>query len=84
MSLKEDQNMADKNLGKQIPNNVVAIGASTCCAEDCKKKSDLAGFCHDHFAWFKAGLITREGAKAADFDKKHYQWELSKAKRKAA
>lgn len=70
--------MADK-FEKQIPNNVVPIGSSgACCAEGCKKKSDRANFCPEHFAWFKAGLVTREGARASDFDKKFYHYSAKK------
>ncbi len=77
--------MSDKkNFEKQIPNNVIALGPTKCQAEDCKSKPSKAGFCGPHFEWFKAGLITKEGAKAADFDKKHYHWELSRQKKKAA
>ena len=72
--------MADKKFDKQIPNNIVAIGSSSaCCAEGCKKKSELANFCTEHFAWFKAGLVTREGARASDFDKKYYHYSAKKA-----
>ncbi len=42
-----------------------------CKSEDCKKKPDAAGFCQEHFAWFKWGLVTLEGVKARDFDKKY-------------
>ena len=71
--------MADKKFEKQIPNNVISLESSKCCGEGCKKKSEKAGFCAEHFDWFKAGLITREGAKAADFDKNYYQYVGKKA-----
>lgn len=71
--------MADNKFEKQIPNNVVSLESSRCSAEGCKKKSDKAGFCTEHFEWFKAGLITKEGLKAADFEKKYYQY-ISKKK----
>lgn len=67
--------MSDKkNLEKQVPNNVVPLGATKCCFEDCKHKPSRAGFCETHFEWFKEGMITKEGMKAPDFDKKHYYW----------
>lgn len=73
--------MSDKkNLEKQVPNNVVALGATKCCYEDCKSKPQRASFCNEHFDWFKAGLITKEGMRASDFDKKHYHYEMSKKK----
>lgn len=77
--------MSDKkNFDKQIPNNVIPLGPTKCIAEDCKSKPAKAGFCDHHFTWFKAGLITKDGAKAADFDKKHYHWELANQKKRAA
>jgi hypothetical protein len=76
--------MAKKEgLEKQVPNNVVAIGSSSCVAEDCKKKSERAGFCGEHFDWFKAGLVGRDGHKASDFDKKFYHYEAAKRKKVA-
>lgn len=54
----------------KMPSNVVSLNDHKCRAEDCKKKPDRAGFCTEHYAWFKWGLITMEGYKARDFDKK--------------
>lgn len=71
--------MADAKFSKQIPNNVVSLESSRCTSEGCKKKSELASFCKEHFEWFKAGLITKEGAKAPDFDKKYYHYAAKKA-----
>lgn len=42
-----------------------------CREEECKKKPERAGFCSEHYDWFKWGLITMEGYKARDFDKKY-------------
>jgi len=50
-------------------NNVISLNA-TCLAEACKKKPQVAGFCEEHFTWFKEGLVTKEGIKPIDFDKK--------------
>ncbi len=66
------------NFEKQIPNNVIPLASTKCVAEDCKKKHERAGFCAEHFDWFKAGLITREGLKASDFDKKYYHYSAAK------
>jgi len=41
-----------------------------CIGEGCKKKPDAAGFCEEHFIWFKEGMLTKEGKKPSDFDKK--------------
>jgi hypothetical protein len=64
----------NKKIEKQVPNNVVQLGATKCIAEGCNKKHVKASFCTEHFEWFKAGLITKEGGKAADFEKKHYHF----------
>lgn len=49
----------------------VANLPTACKAEGCKKKSDKMDFCNEHYDWFKFGLITREGVKPIDFDKKY-------------
>ena len=64
--------MSEKLKHKQAApagNNVVAM-TSQCGCEGCKKKSDLMNFCQEHYDWFKFGLITKEGKKPVDFDKK--------------
>lgn len=68
----------NKKIEKQVPNNVIQLGPTKCMAEDCKQKPAKAGFCTEHFDWFKAGLITKEGMKAADFEKKHYHYMRAK------
>jgi hypothetical protein len=73
--------MADKK-PNLVPNNVVSLADARCQSEGCKAKAKRASFCDEHFEWFKAGLITKEGKPASDFDKK-YQHFLS-AKKKAA
>ena len=49
--------------------NVVQL-VTKCTAQDCKAKPSVAGFCDEHFLWFKEGLLTKSGAKPIDFDKK--------------
>jgi hypothetical protein len=49
--------------------NVVSL--SRCKAEGCSKKSEVMDFCKEHFDWFKFGLITKEGKRPVDFDKKY-------------
>lgn len=49
--------------------NVVSL--SMCPVEKCGKKASRSEFCEEHFAWFKEGLIARNGAKPKDFDKKY-------------
>lgn len=55
----------------QNPNAPGQANEHQCRGEDCKKKPELAGFCQEHFAWFKWGLITMQGAKSRDFEKKY-------------
>ena len=45
-----------------------------CHAEGCKKKTERIGFCNEHFLWFKAGLIKKDGTYPKDFDKKYIQY----------
>lgn len=42
-----------------------------CKAESCNAKIARMNFCDEHFTWFKEGLITKEGQKPKDFDKKY-------------
>ena len=58
-------------------NNVV--GMNQCRSEKCSKKEGKLGFCQEHYGWFKEGLITREGKRPSDFDKK-YQAYMQRAK----
>lgn len=58
--------------------NVIQLSAHKCLADNCKAKPTLAGFCNEHYAWFKEGLITKEGHKAKDFDKKYYAYSQRK------
>jgi hypothetical protein len=50
--------------------NAAATTATKCAAETCTKKPQVAGFCEEHFRWFKEGILTKEGKKPVDFDKK--------------
>ncbi len=45
----------------------------------CAKKEARAGFCDEHFLWFKEGLINRKGEKPSDFDKKYQNFMRKKA-----
>ena len=53
-----------------VPQNVVQL-PSACPVEGCGKKPKRSSFCAEHFEWFKAGLISRQGQKPKDFDKKY-------------
>lgn len=63
--------MSTKLKHQQAPasSNVVAM-TSKCGCEGCGKKSDLMNLCAEHYDWFKFGLITKEGKRPSDFDKK--------------
>lgn len=63
---------------KKEQNNVVAI-TERCTAEECKAKPERASFCKEHFAWFKEGLITKDGKRPKDFQKKYAQYMSRKA-----
>lgn len=60
----------ENNAQNNSPNNVIALPTS-CAAENCGSKAKRAGFCEEHFMWFKEGLVRRNGEKAKDFDKKY-------------
>ncbi len=59
--------------------NVIPL--SKCCAEGCSKKSDLLNFCNEHYDWFKFGVITKEGKRPSDFDKKYQAYQAHSKKR---
>ena len=61
--------------------DVVAIGSGQCLSEECKKKASRAGFCEEHYVWFKEGLLNKKGQRPSDFDKKH---QAFLARKKAA
>ncbi len=61
----------DKKQNVPAPmNNVVAM-PNRCGVKDCKKAPTLVNFCAEHYEWFKFGMITKNGDKPVDFDKKH-------------
>lgn len=74
----------NKKLDKQIPNNVISLTSSQCKAEGCKVKATRAEFCEEHFSWYKASLINKNGQRVPDFDKKHYVWAASQPQKKKA
>ncbi|MCE3010387.1 MAG: hypothetical protein LW875_07230 [Proteobacteria bacterium] len=67
------------NTEKQVPNNVIPLHSSKCNAEGCKAKPSRASFCEEHYTWFKEGLITLQGDKAKDFDKKYHAFMRRKS-----
>lgn len=79
--------MADKKSAKPNPTpaqaqgqgQVISLVAEKCTAEGCKAKPSKANFCNEHYTWFKEGLLTLDGKKAKDFDKKYHAWMRRKS-----
>jgi hypothetical protein len=67
---------------KKGADNVVGIGQ--CRSEKCSKKEEKMGFCKEHYGWFKEGLITKDGKRPSDFDKKYQAFLHRKPTGKAA
>ena len=69
-------------MGKGKKPEVVGTVIEHCKCEGCKKPEARFTFCNDHYEWFKFGLITKQGKKVGDFDKKseHFQDYQSKQK----
>lgn len=63
--------------GEPAKDNVVAL--TRCSAEGCGKRADKQNFCNEHYEWFKFGLITKEGKRPSDFDKKFQAFQKHKA-----
>jgi hypothetical protein len=55
------------------------ISMNKCTEEGCSKRADLMTFCNEHYAWFKYGLITKEGKHPVDFDKKLQAYKKTRA-----
>jgi hypothetical protein len=66
-----------QNQEGQQGGGVVAL--SKCAADGCKKPTELMNFCKEHYDWFKWGLITKEGKRPVDFDKKYQAFMKRKA-----
>jgi hypothetical protein len=60
--------------------NVASIVIDRCKVDGCKAKSAKAGFCEEHFVWFKEGLVTVDGHNAKDFEKKYQHFMKNKKK----
>lgn len=60
----------------------VSGSAQQCKCTGCTKNEMRFTFCEEHYEWFKFGLITKEGKKVGDFDRKseHYQSYQEKQK----
>lgn len=63
--------MAKENKPNNNNANNLAHLPSRCPVDGCNKKAERSEFCSAHFDWFKEGLVTREGHKPKDFDKKY-------------
>jgi hypothetical protein len=60
----------------------VATSVEFCKCEGCKGQQDRFTFCDTHYEWFKFGLITKEGKKVGDFEKKWGHFEAYVARQK--
>ncbi len=67
----------ESNGGAPAPGPVATL-PTNCKSEGCKKKSEKMDFCSEHYDWFKWGLLTREGKKPIDFDKKYQAYTKHK------
>ncbi len=65
---------------KPSENNLTQL-PTRCVAESCSQKSTRMSFCDEHFTWFKEGLVSRDGTRPSDFDKKYQAFQ---ARRKSA
>ncbi len=70
-----DNRKKEKNNG----NGGAKVIPMICQSTGCKERPKRANFCNEHFIWYKEGLITTEGVRAKDFDKK-YQHFLRRQK----
>ena len=59
----------DNRNNNPAPAKVIEL-PKKCKGEACTKKDMKAGFCTEHFMWFKEGLMDKQGSKVPDFDKK--------------
>ena len=63
-----------KHQGQEAAPTSTVVSFSKCACDGCSKMGELSvgdkGFCKDHYSWFKFGLLTKEGKKPIDFDKK--------------
>ena len=60
-----------KNKKKATTPNMGSVSELPRRCPVCVDKAQRAGFCEEHFVWFKEGLINRKGEKPKDFDKKY-------------
>jgi hypothetical protein len=71
--------MSKKEVAAKNSEAPVAGGPTSCVAEGCKQKSSRLNFCSEHYDWFKAGLVTKNGIRPRDFDKKWINYTKKKA-----
>lgn len=77
MSKKQNPEQPNNNKPQPNPNGNVVQLPQRCPV--CTSKATRAGFCGEHFTWFKAGLISRDGSKPKDFDKKYQAYMRKQA-----
>lgn len=55
------------------------VGLNRCTCEGCNKRAEMMNYCKEHYEWFKFGLITKEGKRPTDFDKKYQAFMKKRA-----
>jgi hypothetical protein len=66
--------------GQATGGKVVQLKGDGCITEGCKLKPARAGFCDEHYTWFKEGLVTKDGRRPIDFEKKFFNFQQRRAK----
>ncbi len=64
----------DPKENQGAPKAPVSNLPTACKADGCKKKAEKMDFCSEHYDWFKWGLITKNGQKPIDFEKKYQSY----------
>ena len=61
-------------MSKKEQKTTEVAGKTFCTAEGCKTNEWKFSFCGEHYEQFKFGLITKQGKKVSDYEKKidHY------------
>ncbi|MEC9282868.1 MAG: hypothetical protein VX642_09160 [Bdellovibrionota bacterium] len=77
------QNASAGKKAAQQGSNVISINFNQCLYSECGSKPKRANFCNEHYEWFKFGLVTKNGEKAKDFDKKMMSYENFQKKKAA-
>lgn len=75
---KEPQHPSGK-----APKTMYVPSPGGCLSWGCKVASARFGFCHEHYDYFKFGLIKKNGEPVPDYEKKIEHYLALKAREKA-